>query len=200
MRKYFPKKNDRGGMKRWDGMTKNAGLKKSFGMIRNSNMRAFKGMTSWNGMKVFQSSMKLFQAYEAPNPEQEFHGAVAAVGSSLLAIGGIALIILSSGTLTPVVGVAQSSMMAGLTPAIGLAAAGSGVSSSASAIISTINGNFELMDWTKNFFIQAGTSILTLGSGAGIGGITGIALTSRTALSSTAVKAISAASGGLAGL
>ena len=86
-----------------------------------------------------------------------------------------------------------------LAPAIGMTFIGTGVTSSASAIISTTQGNFELLDWAKDFSISAGTSILTLGTGFGVGGLTGIALTSKTVLSSTAIKAIAAASGSLAG-
>ena len=193
-----------GGMKKWDGLQTFGGLKKFGGMKRSrmknfKGMKEFRGMTSFEGMKLFQSSMKLFEVYKAPNPERELQGAVAAAGSALLAVGGIALMILTAGTATPAIGAAGTSLAGTLGPAVGMAVVGTGVSSSAGAIISTVNGDFEMLDWAKDFSINAGTSIITLGAGFGAGSITGIALTSKTFLSGSAIKAIASAAGGLSG-
>ena len=121
---------------------------------------------------------------------------MAAAGSALLSVGGVALIILTAGAAAPGVG---SSLAATLGPAVGMTVVSTGVSSSASAVVSTVNGDFEMLDWAKEFSITAGTSIITLGAGAGAGGITGIALTSRTLLSGSAIKALASAAGALTG-
>lgn len=204
-------RNDRGmALKKDRGMTltKNRGttMKKNRGMTmrkdRHMTLRKNKGMTpkkdrgmtqkkdrgmkmtKTNGMKLVKSSMDLIEIYKRPNPEQELQGVMAAIGSTLLAVGGIALIVLSGST---------------LAPAIGMAVVGTGISSTTSAIMSTAQGQFVMLDWTRDFSINAGTSFITLGAGFGTGGLAGIALTSTTRLSGSAIKAIATAGGSLAG-
>lgn len=93
-----------GGMRSSSGMKSSDGMRRSGGMKRFRGMKEFQGMTAAEGMELFQQSMKLFEVYKRPNPEQEIQGVMAAVGSSLLAIGGIALIVVTAGAATPAIG------------------------------------------------------------------------------------------------
>lgn len=186
---------DRGMMLQRDrGMTLHKNRGRTLAKDRNMMLRKNRGMrlrqdrgmklTEANGMKIVESSMNLVEVYRRPNPEQEIQGIVAAIGSTLIAVGGIALIVLSVGT---------------LTPAIGMAVVGTGISSTTSAIISTAQGQFVMLDWARDFSINAGTSFITFGAGFGTGGLAGIALTSTTKLSGSAIKAIATAAGSLSG-
>ena len=91
------------------GMRSSDGMRRSSGMKRFRGMKEFQGMSPTEGMELFQHSMELFEVYKRPNPEQELQGVMAAVGSSLLAIGGIALIVLTAGAATPAIGGADQS-------------------------------------------------------------------------------------------
>lgn len=173
------------GMKKSGGMRTSAGMKRSQGMTRSAGMKPFTGMPKSTGMALYNSSMELFEVYQRPFPQDQLvEGILVSIGSALLAVGGVALVILSSGAAAPLVG-------------MGLI--GIGVPGSTTAIISTAQDQFAMLDWLQDFSINAGTTIVTLGAGFGAGALAGIALTSATQLSTSTITALATATGSLAG-
>ena len=71
-------------------------------------------------------------------------------------------------------------------PLVGAALTGTGISGSSSAIIATAQDRFAIIDWSKDFAIEAGTSIVTCGAGYGAGALM-VALTTTTKLSNAAI-------------
>lgn len=144
------------------------------------------------GMELFHSSMKLVEVYHNQYADRQIiEGVLAAIGSTLVAVGGVVLIIVTSGAAAGVVVPAWKSLMA-----IGMI--GSGISGAAKAITSTANGKFSLLDWSVDFIVSAGTTLIAFASGAGAG-LLGVQLTSGFAMSNAAIKSLATAMGGLAG-
>jgi len=133
-------------------------------------------------MELHANSMKLIEVYRGYNPTQ-VEGIFAAIGSALLAIGGIFVAVLSGGTATPLL--------------IGMGMAGVGGSSAIQASIQTSQNRFDIMDFTQDFLIEAGTTVLTFGTGAAVGGL--IVKKVGTALSANAVKALAVSGGAFGG-
>ena len=152
----------------------------------------FSGMPHSTGMELFHSSMKLVEVYHNQYADRQIiEGVLAAIGSTLVAVGGVVLIIVTSGAAAGVVVPAWKSLMA-----IGMI--GSGISGAAKAITSTANGKFSLLDWSVDFIVSAGTTLIAFASGAGAG-LLGVQLTSGFAMSNAAIKSLATAMGGLAG-
>ena len=93
-------------------MKSSGGMKRSEGMKRSGGMKKWSGMPKAIGMELVKSSMELVEVYQRPFPgEHMIEGILISIGSALLAIGGIALIVVSGGTATPGVTLAGVGLM-----------------------------------------------------------------------------------------
>ena len=135
------------------------------------------------GMDLVKSSMQLVEVYER-HDDTTLEGILLAVTSSLIALGGAALLLFSSGTAAPLLGVAM---------------VGPGISGTISASVATANNRFSLVDFMTDFSIEAGTSLITLGAGFGTAGGAAALLMTHTKISSEAIKSASTAAAALAG-